>query len=33
MKINFKAFLKECEKAKYGVAAGSDFLLKLLWPV
>lgn len=32
MKINFKSFLKECEKAKYGVAAGSDFLLKLLRP-
>lgn len=32
MRINFQAYLKECDKAKYGVAAGSDFLSKLLWP-
>jgi hypothetical protein len=32
MRINFKAYLKECERAKYGVAAGSEFLLKFSWP-
>lgn len=32
MRINFKAYLKECEKAKYGVAAGSDFLLQFSCP-